>query len=136
MTAVLVEKIKTRPAWSPERLEQVKDSEILDTFFSKFSPEKETAPKLAPPSYLPRATELADPMRFALPTEAEIRAMVDGSHRDSGATTITRDELLAKFHRMRKGKAGVREKILEVMQRKCVEEDDKHTDKKWLQWKA
>lgn len=129
-------KEKSRPAWSPDRLEDVKDSAILETFFQKYSPEKKTAPQLAAPSYLPKKAEPSDPMRYALPTEAEIRAMVDGSHRDSGATTITLDELLAKFHRMRGGKAGVREKVLEVVQRRCVEEADKHMDKKWIQWKS
>ena len=74
-------------------------------------------------------------MRYALPTEAEIRSMVDGSHKASGATEITLDELLAKFDSLRKGKSGVREKILEVVQRKCAFEDDRHMDKQWLKWK-
>ena len=135
VTTLLVKKIKERPAWSPSRLEEVEDSKILETFFSKFSPEHKTAPELTPPPYLPKPTELGDPMRYALPTEAEIQAMVDGSHRNSGATSITLDELLAKFARLRGNKAGVREKILEVAQRKCEQEADKHTDKMWLKWK-
>ena len=136
VTAVLVDKIKERPAWSPARLEDVQDSEILDTFFSKFSPENKTAPELQPPSYLSGTKTSGSPMKYALPTEEEIRAMVDGSHSDSGATVITLDELLDKFHRMRGGKAGVRKKILEVVRRKCEEEPDKHSDQKWLKWKA
>ncbi|TBU42068.1 3-hydroxyisobutyryl-coenzyme A hydrolase [Dichomitus squalens] len=135
VTAVLIEKIKERPQWSPAHIHEVQDSEILETFFKKYSPENGNVPSLAPPSYLPKPADLADPMQFALPTEAEIRSMVDGSHRNSGATTITLDELLGMFTRMRGGKAGVREKILEVVDRKCVFEQDKHTDKKWLQWK-
>ncbi|CDO73582.1 hypothetical protein BN946_scf185014.g52 [Trametes cinnabarina] len=135
VTAVLVDKIKERPNWSPSRLEDVNDSEILKTFFSTYTPEAGTAPKITPPDYLASANMLIDPMQFALPTEAEIRSMVDGSHKSSGATEITLDELLAKFDRLRRGKAGVREKILEVVRRKCVFEEDKHMDKKWLQWK-
>ncbi|KAI0664689.1 3-hydroxyisobutyryl-coenzyme A hydrolase [Cubamyces menziesii] len=133
--AVLVDKIKDRPNWSPSRLEDVEDSEILQTFFSEYTPEKGTAPKLTPPPYLTNANKLIDPMQYALPTEAEIRSMVDGSHKASGATEITLDELLAKFDSLRKGKSGVREKILEVVQRKCAFEDDRHMDKQWLKWK-
>ncbi|OSD08546.1 3-hydroxyisobutyryl-coenzyme A hydrolase [Trametes coccinea BRFM310] len=133
--AVLVEKIKERPNWSPSRLEDVDESEILKTFFSKYTPEEGTAPKLAPPDYLTSANKMMDPMRFALPTEAEIRSMVDGSHKSSGATEITLDELLAKFDSLRKGKVGVREKVLEVVERKCIFEEDKHMDKKWLKWR-
>ncbi len=135
MTSVLVNKEKSRPAWSPAHLNEVNDEEIRQTFFSKFSPEQDTAPKITPPAYLPQPNQLADPMRYALPTEVEIRSMVDGSHRDSGATEITLDELLAKFDRARGRKPGMREKILEVVQRKCVSEQDKHMDKRWLKWK-
>ena len=35
----------------------------------------------------------------------------------------------------RGSKAGVREKILEVVDRKCFLEQDKHMDKKWVQWR-
>ncbi|RPD66442.1 3-hydroxyisobutyryl-coenzyme A hydrolase [Lentinus tigrinus ALCF2SS1-7] len=135
VTTLLVEKEKSRPAWSPAHLSGVNDEEIRETFFSKFSPENDTAPKLTPPVYLPQPDQLADPMQYALPTEAEIGSMVDGSHRHSGATEITLDELLEKFDRARGRKAGMREKILEVVQRKCVSEQDKHMDKRWLKWK-
>ncbi|KAI0362452.1 3-hydroxyisobutyryl-coenzyme A hydrolase [Trametes cingulata] len=135
VTAVLVDKIKERPNWSPARLEDVNDSEVLQNFFSKYTPENGTAPKITPPPYLAQLNKVMDPMQYALPTEAEIRSMVDGSHKSSGATEITLDELLAKFDKLRKGKAGVREKILEVVQRKCIFEEDKHMDKKWLKWK-
>ncbi|KAI0636671.1 3-hydroxyisobutyryl-coenzyme A hydrolase [Trametes polyzona] len=135
VTAVLVEKIKERPNWSPARLEDVNDSEVLENFFSKYTPEKDTAPRITPPSYVAPASKLPDPMQFALPSEAEIRSMVDGSHKASGATEITLDELIAKFENLRKGKAGVREKILEVVQRKCAFEEDKHMNKQWLKWR-
>ncbi|KAI0822832.1 3-hydroxyisobutyryl-coenzyme A hydrolase [Trametes gibbosa] len=135
VTAVLVEKTKARPNWSPARLEDVDDGELLNNFFSKYTPDNDTAPRLTPPSYVAPANKVADPMQFALPSEAEIRSMVDGSHRSSGATEITLDELLAKFDGLRAGKSGVREKILEVVQRKCAFEEDKHMDKQWLKWK-
>lgn len=130
-----MDKIKVRPQWSPSEIKDIQDEDISEKFFSKYSPENGTAPAIVPPPYLSNVTDLADPMKFALPTEAEIRSMVDGSHRSSGATTITLDELLTMFDRMRNGKAGMREKILEVVDRKCFLEQDKHMDKKWVQWR-
>lgn len=132
---MLVDRVKERPNWDPARLEDVNDSEILKKFFSTYTPEENTAPQITPPAYLSQQNKDIKPMQFALPTEAEIRSMVDGSHKSSGATEITLDELLAKFDSLRKGKAGVREKILEVVQRKCVFEEDKHMGQQWLKWK-
>ncbi|KAI0748565.1 3-hydroxyisobutyryl-coenzyme A hydrolase [Daedaleopsis nitida] len=136
VTTVIVDKIKERPAWSPAELKDVSDTHILETFFDKYSPTRGTAPELQPPSYLPSSNELMDPMRYALPMEHEIRSMVDGSHRNSGATAVTLDELLSNFRRLRGDKPGLREKILEVVQRKCVSEQDKYADKQWLKWNS
>lgn len=74
-------------------------------------------------------------MRFALPTEKDIHNVVIGSHSTSGGSAITKEEVFAKYHLFRKGKMGVREKVLEVIERKCVEEEDKLSGKKFLKWK-
>ncbi|OBZ69256.1 3-hydroxyisobutyryl-CoA hydrolase, mitochondrial [Grifola frondosa] len=103
VSAVLVDKIKTRPAWSPDKLEDVNDSEVLKKFFSTYTPAEGNAPTITPPDYLGDRNELVDPMQYALPTEDEIRKMVDGSHLRSGATEITLEELVAKFEDMRRG---------------------------------
>ncbi|KAH9945844.1 3-hydroxyisobutyryl-coenzyme A hydrolase [Epithele typhae] len=131
VSTVLVAKTSERPAWSPSTIEEVDDSMVQETFFS----ENTSAPTLSAPSYVLKPEELEDPMRFALPTEEEIRSMVDGSHIQSGATTITTDELVAKFLRLRGGKAGVEEKILEVVQRKCVLAQGSDSSQQWLSWK-
>ncbi|OCH92106.1 3-hydroxyisobutyryl-coenzyme A hydrolase [Obba rivulosa] len=133
VTAVLVEKTKSRPAWSPASIEEVDDSYILEQFFTKYSPEKGNVPAITPPEFL-AGSKPVNPMRFALPTEEEIGQMVSGSHPQSGSTEITLEELLAKFENLKHGKHGVREKILEVVQRRCTAEQDKHLNKTWLKW--
>lgn len=74
-------------------------------------------------------------MRFSLPTEQEIKNMVNGSHSTSGGSVLTKRELISKFEGLRKNKMGVREKIIDVVQRKCVEEASKDTVEKYLKWK-
>ncbi|TCD68443.1 hypothetical protein EIP91_010729 [Steccherinum ochraceum] len=135
VTSVLKTKEKTRPKWSPSTIAEVKEADIVDKFFDQYTPALGTAPALAvSQAFQSRNHTLPHPMRYALPTEAEIRRMVDGSHGQSGATTLTRDELIMKFKELRNGKNGIREKILEVVQRKCVEVGDSGSQQKWLQW--
>ncbi|EMD38215.1 hypothetical protein CERSUDRAFT_113364 [Gelatoporia subvermispora B] len=134
VTAVLVEKSKARPAWSPASLEEVQDSFILEQFFNKYSPQNGNVPAITPPEFLADSKPL-NPMRFALPTEEEIGQMVSGSHPQSGSTEITLEELLAKFHSLKRGKLVVNEKIVEVVRRRCTTEEDKHLNKTWLKWK-
>ena len=74
-------------------------------------------------------------MRFCLPTEKEIGAMVRGIHHASGKAGLTQDELISKFERLRKGKHGVREKIIEVVQRKCDIVDNADGNFRWLKWR-
>ena len=116
----------------------MKDSDVQKSFFKSYSPEAGTAPRLTNPleGQSGGTARAYDPMHFALPTEQEIRQMVDGSHPTSGGTVITREELLQQFEALRKGKMGVREKVLEVSQRCCVEDIDKITGEKWLRWKS
>lgn len=138
VTAVLIDKTRGRPAWSPATLNEVQDADVLKSFFSKYSPDAGTAPRITVPleTTSESVARTFSPMHFALPTEEEIRHMVDGSHSSSGGTVITREELVQKFEVLRKGKIGVKEKVIEVSQRCCVEDEDKTTGEKWLRWKA
>lgn len=79
--------------------------------------------------------EPSDPAKYALPTEAEIRLVVNGSHQSGGSTKIRLDELVERFNSLRAGKLGVREKVLEVAQRKCIMEDNADGNRVWLTWK-
>ncbi|THH30761.1 hypothetical protein EUX98_g3449 [Antrodiella citrinella] len=137
VTAVLVMKTaKTqRPQWSPSSTSELNEPEIIEKFFGKYSPARDTAPTMSiSKESEARSTTLPHPMLYALPTEEEIKRMVVGSHGQSGGTTLTLPEILDKFAQSRPGKHGVREKVLEVVDRKCVEVEDKKAGQKWLTW--
>jgi len=74
-------------------------------------------------------------MRFALPTEEEIGSIVMGTHVSGGGLGVRFDELLARFAEIRPGKLGVKEKVLEVVQRKCELTDNADGNRVWLKWK-
>ena len=132
--AVLVQKIKERPQWSPDSLQGVTD-EIVSRFFSPASSFTESVPSLAIPKTFASVTP-KPLMKYALPTEDEIGTMVRGSHSAGGTTTITLEELIAKFENLRPHKSGVKEKVIEVAGRKCdVVDNGGDGNAVWLQWK-
>ena len=132
--AVLVQKIKERPQWSPDSLQGVTD-EIVSRFFSRGSSFTESVPGLT----IPKSSAPVTPkplMKYTLPTEEEIGAMVRGEHSAGGTTTITLDELIAKFENLRPQKSGVKEKVIEVAGRKCdVVDNGGDGNAVWLKWK-
>lgn len=136
MRHVIIEKIKGgRPAWSPSRLPDTDTADIKAKFFSQYSPKNGTAPELSVPEGANTdAAKTGVPMRFALPTEAEIQQLVKGSHKSSGSSAITVNDLVKKLETLRKGKMGVREKALDVVKRKCIVEEDKQSGEKYLKW--
>jgi 3-hydroxyisobutyryl-CoA hydrolase len=134
VTAVLIDKTMERPNWSPDTLTKISDEEVLSKFFSEDSPYRSWTPKLTIPDHLSSAKE-TNPMRYTLPTEKEIGRMVRGSDRSSGGSGIKLEELVAKFEDVRRGKRGVREKVVEVAQRKCDVVDNSDGNFEWLKWK-
>lgn len=73
----------------------------------------------APPSFL----------RYGLPTEDELQALVRGSHVSSGPGALTLQELITKAEDLRGGKRGVAGKVQEVVSRRCAVDQDGY-----LQW--
>ncbi|KAK7694060.1 hypothetical protein QCA50_003636 [Cerrena zonata] len=136
VTAVLVEKIKNgRPNWAPSSLADVSQSEVVEKFFKKYTPEHGNVPTLSTfEDVLPNDHKLPHPMRWALPTEKEIRQMVVGSHHSSGSTQITLPEMIKKFSDLRNDKNGIKEKIHEVISRKCKESQSETSGLKYLSW--
>jgi 3-hydroxyisobutyryl-CoA hydrolase len=124
VTAVLIEKTGDRPAWDPSTLSEIDRA----TMIAKFFPQKpsENAPSLT----LPAVGELRDPNRRALPSEEEIGLMVQGRHRSSGGYSLTLDDLNRQFEELTARKNGVKEKIAEVVQRRC--QVDKDGILKWI----
>jgi 3-hydroxyisobutyryl-CoA hydrolase len=133
VTAVLIDRSlpNERPSWSPATVEEV-SPEIVARFFDKGSLYLTNTPDLSVPDNLPRKTR--DPMRFALPTEVAIARRF----RDGKSGIIALPDLLAHFGGvdvLRPGKQGAREKVLEVLQRRCkfVDKDDGRR-RHWIRW--
>jgi 3-hydroxyisobutyryl-CoA hydrolase len=134
VTRLLIEKKKEQPVWSPSALEEIPDSKILSDFFSDQSPFLSSTPQFTVPDFLLPAKE-SDPMRYALPTEGQIGDLVRGSHVTSGSTGITLEELISKLETLRNGKMGIKEKVTEVVGRKCKIVDNNDGNYQWLSWK-
>ncbi|KAJ8507483.1 hypothetical protein ONZ45_g10143 [Pleurotus djamor] len=130
--ALLVEKTKARPAWSPSSLGEVSKADLAK-FFAPDSQFTSSTPELSLPDHL--VSTLSSPMQYALPSEDEIGSMVRGSHKSGGATGIRLDELIARFKAIRKGKLGITEKVTEVAGRRCEVVDNSDGNFVWLKWK-
>jgi 3-hydroxyisobutyryl-CoA hydrolase len=139
VTAVLVEKSKDTPAWSPARLDAIDDEHLIKRFFSPESPHLRTKPTLKAPA--PPAAPAAQPAhahartaRFALPSEEEIGALVRGAHASSGGVALTLDELVLRAQGAANGKHGVAEKVREVAARRTTTERGPD-GREYLVWK-
>ncbi|KDR81742.1 hypothetical protein GALMADRAFT_135147 [Galerina marginata CBS 339.88] len=131
--AVIVQKLKERPGWSPSTLEDV-TPDIISRFFDPKSSFLTPAPSLSVPAELTSGT-ISNPFKYVLPTEEEIGSVVTGSHASGGGLAFRFDELLARFAELRPGKMGVKEKLLEVVQRRCELTDNQDGNRVWLKWK-
>ncbi|KAF9261400.1 3-hydroxyisobutyryl-coenzyme A hydrolase [Marasmius fiardii PR-910] len=127
---VLGAKSRGRPNWSPSSLEEVTPQMVNDFFNGKYITEKVKLEIPEPFASVP----LHKPNRFALPTEIDIRDMVTGGHVTSSGSGITQDELVAKVTDLYNRKMGVREKVLEVIARKCRLADNADGNRVWLKW--
>jgi len=130
VTAVLIEKSPPdeRPMWSPAVVEDVSPA-IVSRFFGKDSKYLVDTPQLSVP-----AQTTGDPMRFALPTERAIAQRF----REANSATVALPDLLSHFDGvevLRPGKQGVREKVLEVIRRRCEFVDlDDGKQQHWIRW--
>ena len=132
MHAVLFAKTLERPEWSPAKIKDV-TPEIVSRFFDADSPFLKDVPSLTPPVDLTPGTP-SNPRQYTLPSEEEIGSVVMGSHATGGGLGVRIDELLARFAELRPGKMGVKEKVIEVVQRKCEVTDNRDGNRVWLKW--
>lgn len=130
---MLVEKTKNRPNWSPATIEEV-TPEIVSRFFNPKSTFLVDAPAITLPAEWTTGV-LSNPAKYALPSEEEIGSVVRGTHSSGGGLGVRVDELLARFADLRPGKLGVKEKVLEVVQRRCELTDNADGNYVWLKWK-
>ncbi|THH06710.1 hypothetical protein EW145_g3897 [Phellinidium pouzarii] len=116
VTKVLVEGDReNRPAWSPASLSQVSKA-LVKQFFDD-SEYLSVAPELSLEEDM--AANNGHFNNFGLPSEIEIKQIVRGEHKQSGALALTLDELIQKFRSMRGDKNGLDLKVSEVVERKC-----------------
>ena len=73
-------------------------------------------------------------MKHALPKEEDIGVVVRGAQSTGSTTGITLDELVSKFEQLHQGKLGVREKVVEVAQRRCDTVTNASSGLAWLKW--
>ena len=105
VSAKLIHKPASKPVWDPPRIEDVTNEEV-DRFVDMSG--RERMPMLAEGDYVKY------PYRnLGLPQDAEVQeAVVKGEGRNA-------KELVKAYVRKRRGKAGVKEKVEEVLARKC-----------------
>lgn len=114
VSARLIEKPPIQPIWNPSKVDEVQDTAV-DHYFRVEGEERLML--------LREGTYTEYPVHMGLPTESEVKkAMEDGLETGQNAYSLRR---MVK-HKMLKdmnGKVGVREKVAEVLQRKCGVDD-------------
>ena len=74
-------------------------------------------------------------MRFSLPTQEEVRHYIMQDTPFSGGLAVSQDQVLRYFEEKTHGKGGVKEKVSDVLDRKCELEKGADTQNPWLRWK-
>lgn len=109
VTALLVDKPKRTPNWSPDSLDKVSQADV-DGFFNHT-----TEFQLLNQDAGSTGENWSEyPHAFGLPTEIEVQSTVRG---------FTRDQVLEHFLRKTNGKQGVKEKVGEILDRKTSLDD-------------
>lgn len=116
VSARLINKPPTNPEWKPSTLEEVSSNDVQE-FFNKPSAE-ETIELIDPYPGSPKQTYSDYPHAvFSLPRESDIELVVKSYGRDGPQAVI--DEVLRRWN----NKAGVKEKVQDVISRKTTESD-------------
>ncbi|KAF1989981.1 3-hydroxyisobutyryl-CoA hydrolase mitochondrial precursor [Aulographum hederae CBS 113979] len=108
VTARLIAKTKERPAWKPENLDLVRKEEV-DSFFT---PRKGEAPLQLVVDGEGAAYREYPHREFGLPTEERILAAAK-----KDGVVVEKEKVVERFLERSGGKEGVREKVLEVLDR-------------------
>ncbi|KAI0005884.1 3-hydroxyisobutyryl-coenzyme A hydrolase [Russula compacta] len=126
VTSVL-QKAAGRPAWSPASLDQVEVASLETSFFK---PDADSPQLIFPEALRNSHPPLASFLRYGLPSEGELQALVEGGHTSSGSGALTLQELITKVEDLRGGKRGVARKVQEVVGRRCTVDKDGY-----LEWR-
>lgn len=107
--------------WSPDKIEDV-SPEILDRFFSSDSAYCSQMPRLSLPDTL--SDHSVSPTAFALPPESKIVELIRSSCKNG---PVSLSEVLSDMESFTKQKHGTKEKLLDVVHRRCQVVDDQGT---------
>lgn len=117
VSARLIDKPPTKPRWNPSRIEEVQDTTV-DQYFHM---EGET--KL---SLLGGGSYKEYPAQMGLPTESEVKTAVEQGMETAQTANHLRGMVVNQILRDKRGKLGVKEKVEEVLDRKCGVDDKGH----------
>ncbi|RHZ71436.1 hypothetical protein Glove_258g41 [Diversispora epigaea] len=117
--ALLIDKPSKKPEWDPSTL-----SNFTEFFNDAKIGGVQELKLLANISY-----ETYPFSKFNLPSEEEIRKVVTGESPEAGSLSMTKNDVVHFFNENRRGKIGVTEKVLEVLNRKT---DIKGDELNWI----
>ncbi|CAG8518807.1 10762_t:CDS:2 [Diversispora eburnea] len=124
--ALLIDKPSTKPEWDPSTLSNFTE------FFNDTKIEK--IEKIEGVQKLKLLTNISYEnypfSKFNLPSEEEIRKVVTGETPEAGSLSMTKNDVLNFFIKDRRGKIGVREKVIEVLNRKT--KGDESNELNWI----
>lgn len=138
VSAVLVDRIKTRPEWSPSSISDpsLSPKSIEKNFFNPSSPHHQSMPKLEfkPASSLTDGKDTTwDKFRqYGLPSEQRLRDLVEGSAPGSGAFALKEEELI---DRVSDGNAVERKQEFKERVRSVVATHCEKDEEGYLKWK-
>ncbi|KAG1446667.1 hypothetical protein G6F56_009500 [Rhizopus delemar] len=116
---------QSKANWNPSKLEDVDLAKIKQDYFDSPSPLRlELLNK--------RDFKMFPHRKYWLPSEKDIMRVVTGEAADVGNYALNRQQIVDYLLRERQGKQGVKEKVLEVLDRKTIE--NKKDSEKSLKW--
>ncbi|KAI9331143.1 ClpP/crotonase-like domain-containing protein [Pilaira anomala] len=124
VTAKLVRKDTAQ--WKPSSLKDVDDSKIKQQYFDSPSP-------LRLELLSNRDFKMYPHRKYMLPSEEDIKRVVTGESADVGNYALNRQQVIEHLVRERHGKQGLKQKVLEVLDRKTIEnQKDEDKSLKWV----
>lgn len=116
---------KSKPNWVPTQLSDVNDAKVKQEYFDSPSP-------LRLELLNSRDFKQYPHRKYMLPSEEDIKRVVTGEAADVGNYALNRQQVVDHLLRERQGKQGLKQKVLEVLDRKTVE--NKKDEDKSLKW--
>jgi 3-hydroxyisobutyryl-CoA hydrolase len=116
---------KSKPNWVPSQLSDVNDAKVKQDYFDSPSP-------LRLELLNSRDFKKYPHRKYMLPSEEDIKRVVTGEAADVGNYALNRQQVVEHLLRERQGKQGLKQKVLEVLDRKTVE--NKKDEDKSLKW--